>query len=50
MPFKTAFKTLGGVPSFDARLSDTHHSMVIANYGASQVGVGVVAIGGFVCS
>jgi hypothetical protein len=36
MPFLTAIKSGGNEASYSAALSETSHSMVIANYGASQ--------------
>jgi hypothetical protein len=36
MPFKTRIRSLGGEASYSAADTETHHSMIIANYGASQ--------------
>ena len=36
MPFRTRVLSRGGAASYASALSETHHSMIIANYGASQ--------------
>ncbi len=36
MPFLTAIRSLGGLATYAARDTETTHSMIIANYGASQ--------------
>ncbi len=36
MPFLTTIKSGGYEASYSAALTETHHSMIIANYGASQ--------------
>ena len=36
MPFLTNIKSGGNEASYSAALTETHHSMIIANYGASQ--------------
>ena len=36
MPFLTKIASGGSVASYASALTETHHSMIIANYGASQ--------------
>lgn len=36
MPFKTTIRSLGATASYSPANTQTHHSMILANYGASQ--------------
>ena len=36
MPFLTSIRSLGGIATYNSKDTETTHSMIIANYGASQ--------------